>query len=648
MNKLTLNFLKLSTSDFSITCFRRQCLLENETSPGDDFHRVNFSERTPDGVKVDHWFWISIEQREGFEPFSFIASKYVHASLWILRRTFFVSFAEHIKSLGTIADFEEGIFKKLLVKVVKCCGEYDPELLLGYQGFRCEMEWLPSVRAFGIIVNFHFFPDATLHDSRLIQKLSFSIDNQGNSNRDFHAIRRSWLRRFREKFTTGFTYTMCDCSTNLSFESFVRLEPTMLPCRQYRFGHDTSDLRPYWGVKKNGPYREVKTSPTYIFVFREHYRQEARQVYRSLAGTEFPDKFSGMKNFFHVGFSGKNVIAKTISEESITEYRRVAAEIVAEDYENPVCIVLHSGDAEKYYCLKTILLKSKIPSQVIEISTVGKGRSFQWAVAGLGVQIFSKSGGYPWCVSTSRKDTLIVGLSQIIDQEPGKRARFIAYSIASDASGIFKNIKTLSTNDDEKSYEIELARNLKAQLMTNFEAGDITPSRIVLHCSFRLKRSAMEAVRRVVADCRREAPSMPQVFVLRVNTTHPYFGFDDENASCVPPENALVRLGRGRYLFWTEGYVPGRSIIGRISNPILISFDHVNEGLTRDIERELLEDIGNLAGANWRGFQARSRPVSVLYSDLVGEFIHNVREYSTTYNLSMELPPLEQFVPWFL
>ena len=261
--------------------------------------------------------------------------------------------------------------------------------------------------------------------------------------------------------------------------------------------------------------------------------------------------------------------------------------------------------------------------------------------------MFAKSGGYPWCVKTNRRDTLIIGLSQTTEMSEQGVERFIAYSVATDASGIFRSVRMLSDDQDERNYAKGLGVNLKNQLQRLIRDGDGLPRRIVLHCSFRLTKLAMQEVRRVVVACRQENQRFPDIFVMRINTKHDYFGFDDSNAACVPLENSIVSVGRDRYLIWTEGVVPGRALTGRVSNPVLVIFDR-NAGQNAGVEKELLEDLCCLAGANWRGFHARTRPVSVLYCELVGDFIRRLREYSIKEKCNLVLPDVEQFVPWFL
>ena len=647
MNDITLNFLELSAKDFGVTCYRRACRDEQEEHPFEKTHRVFFNTRNADGTTSKQPYWIAVECHKDFLPYQFKASGHPYAARWILCRTFLVGFAKFLEKLAPVVDIDDGLFPRLIVKAKECRNLDDS--LDGYQGFICKLEWIPVRRTLGLIVNFHFFADDSLFDPIKKQQYSFSLDANGQSNREFHTIRRNWLMGFVNRFARQFLYSGPGVQEQLGFGGYASLNATVLPQRRYEFRNYNSDLRPYWGAKNYGPYRYVRQPPTFVFVFREHYRDAARVLYSSLAGKKFPEKFSGMKTFFDVEFGSANVLHKVIQNESVSEYERVAAEISAEGHLNPVCLVIHSGQADQYYFLKAIFLRHGMPCQVVETSTIERGKGFQWAIAGIAVQLFSKAGGYPWCVKTKRKDTLIVGLSQFVDIKPDGRERFVAYSIATDASGVFKDIQTLSDHDNEDDYIEALAAGLRAKLKeAASSSADEKPRRIVLHCSFRLKKRAMSVIRDVVARCSTDITDLPRVYVVRINTEHDYFGFDESNAACVPHENSVVKIGFGRYLLWTEGFVAGRSITGRVSSPVFVAFDHMNDGVDAAVERELLEDLCNLAGANWRGFQARSRPVSVLYCDLVGDFIRRLKEYSQENGLSLELPKLEQFVPWFL
>ena len=56
----------------------------------------------------------------------------------------------------------------------------------------------------------------------------------------------------------------------------------------------------------------------------------------------------------------------------------------------------------------------------------------------------------------------------------------------------------------------------------------------------------------------------------------------------------------------------------------------------------LLQDLVNLSGANWRGFNAKSAPVSVFYCHLVADMVRECHERG------LPLPATKDMRPWFL
>jgi hypothetical protein len=55
-----------------------------------------------------------------------------------------------------------------------------------------------------------------------------------------------------------------------------------------------------------------------------------------------------------------------------------------------------------------------------------------------------------------------------------------------------------------------------------------------------------------------------------------------------------------------------------------------------------LQDSLNLSGANWRGFNAKSLPVSVFYAKLIARY------FSQFERLGLEECELDNLTPWFL
>ena len=110
----------------------------------------------------------------------------------------------------------------------------------------------------------------------------------------------------------------------------------------------------------------------------------------------------------------------------------------------------------------------------------------------------------------------------------------------------------------------------------------------------------------------------------------------------MPFEATCVRLGPREYLLWFEGIFPDKTTVNKaFPGPTHVQFLHMTEDA--DIaDRDLLQDLVNLSGANWRGFNAKSTPVSVFYCHLVADLVHDFHERG------LPLPAVKDLRPWFL
>jgi hypothetical protein len=57
-----------------------------------------------------------------------------------------------------------------------------------------------------------------------------------------------------------------------------------------------------------------------------------------------------------------------------------------------------------------------------------------------------------------------------------------------------------------------------------------------------------------------------------------------------------------------------------------------------------LQDIINLSGANWRGFNAKNTPISIYYPELIAKFISKFDEY----NLDLDVGKAAEGLVWFV
>jgi hypothetical protein len=95
---------------------------------------------------------------------------------------------------------------------------------------------------------------------------------------------------------------------------------------------------------------------------------------------------------------------------------------------------------------------------------------------------------------------------------------------------------------------------------------------------------------------------------------------------------------------WFEGIYPDKPNVTKVfPGPTHLQFLRVEKERSEAAEeRELLQDLVNLSGANWRGFNAKSAPVSVFYCHLVADLVHDFNERD------LPLPEVPDIRPWFL
>jgi hypothetical protein len=130
--------------------------------------------------------------------------------------------------------------------------------------------------------------------------------------------------------------------------------------------------------------------------------------------------------------------------------------------------------------------------------------------------------------------------------------------------------------------------------------------------------------------------------VVKVNHNSRFFGANRSVNSLVPFEGTQVKLGHGEYLVWFEGIFPDKPTVTKaFPGPTHLQFLRVTEGQNVNDEI-LLQDLINLSGANWRGFNAKSAPVSIFYCHLVAEMVHDFQQRG------LPLPAVNDLRPWFL
>jgi hypothetical protein len=246
--------------------------------------------------------------------------------------------------------------------------------------------------------------------------------------------------------------------------------------------------------------------------------------------------------------------------------------------------------------------------------------------------MFTKLGGIPWIVETHNNSCLIVGIGQSIERTEKSISRFFAYSVLLEASGKFLKIEPLADERTKDDFLKAVADNVNKILDENNKY-----QRIIFHVPEKIKIETVKKIEEILKESRKKV----ELYILRINDDSKYFGYDLKNNSMIPYESSYIQLSENEYLVWTEGLnYHNPKPLKRYGNPLYIQFFYTN--MQNYDKILLLQDILNLSGANYRGFNAKALPVSLYYPKLISRFYKHFKEIKLD-QISVETDKL-----WFI
>src|SRR3984893_1307601 len=109
-------------------------------------------------------------------------------------------------------------------------------------------------------------------------------------------------------------------------------------------------------------------------------------------------------------------------------------------------------------------MSEHLSSQFVDRKHLDDRYSFKWSISNLGLGLFAKMGGVPWLVKPSTENCLIVGIGQAHSTVDGHVERYVAYSVLSDSTGQYEEIRVLGDTHNQEQYLANLRANLKTVL----------------------------------------------------------------------------------------------------------------------------------------------------------------------------------------
>lgn len=586
----------------------------------------------------DDWpsFWVAFTPEPGFEPAVVKAAQNLDLTAWALFRTLGQQCADKLTKTEYWLP-ERGFLREIHFNM-QHHEEGDEQLIVRPYHLR-------AARKFGVFVDFHFRLGEGVKFSRRVQQLSLSLDRNFRRNLDCYVDRFAKIVEFVERrwdVLSPINLPTAKSGVILSKECFP-LPAYQLRSKVYVFGGDHDSKSQFLGLKDHGPLKPLDGPPKLLFMFRERDRQAARTLAATLRGGQRARySFPGFEQIFKtpIEIDSNPVVVTDFSPASM---EAALARVRKETPLTVPVLIMPDNDQEGYLNHKALFTHAGIPSQVCTLGVIQDENTLKWSAANIALQIFCKAGGLPWKVRPAGESCLVIGISQShkVRKEEGKTTveRYFAFSILTDSSGLFQKIQVLGQAADEDSYLKQVRENLEKVLATGAQQF----SHVVVHTSFKLKHSEMDAIQKVVQDAAKGKENAQCRFaVVKVNNKSHFFGANRSVNSLVPYEGTRVKLGHGEYLVWFEGIFPDKPTVTKaFPGPTHLYFLRVTEE-NKINDELLLQDLVNLSGANWRGFNAKSAPVSVFYCHLVADMVHDFQERG------LPLPAVEELKPWFL
>lgn len=633
MRGVALNFFPLKTDQFTITLYRLPFVEGARPRCGDE-------EAVQRNLKINgeyHPYWTLFQKTEGATKVVCQPSDNNYATVEALRLALIQGCEKNLDS----ASFRvTGKFRRYVEIIIERHSE-------GIQAISLEPYLLRSIGRFGFLADFRFHPNEGHQGTKRSLQFSLSLDKNGQVNLNYYADRYSHLSDYVTRFHNKIFPLHMPGSQKVAVEPrLVELRPTTLNVKNYVVGAESPSKSQFMGVAESGPFKQSPEDARLYFIYRQKERPLSRDIFRALRGDSFRT-FPGMKRMFNFPISKRNVKGIALEDFSDGEIKRVRDRVIADAAGRTVVpIVLtpfnRHDDPDKnaaYWTLKHTFLSEGLPIQVVASETVANENKLKWSTASIGLQVFAKAGGTPWKVRPQRERCLIVGIGQAHQVSEEGTERFFAYSVLTDSSGVFQEVRVLGEDRNEDHYIEKFSVSLR-RIFADYAARF---SSFVVHATFSIQRRELETVAEILAEQQSQQEEPGEFVSLKFNDRNRFFGFAMDHNSRVPYESTMIPLSSREFLVWFEGLQYGEPTVRkRIGNPLHVEFTYPAEDLTPDQRRTHLQDAINLSGANWRGFNAKSLPVSVYYAQLIARYLKEFDKHN--------LPKIDVNIltPWFL
>ncbi|MEO5643873.1 MAG: Piwi domain-containing protein [Bacteroidia bacterium] len=636
MANIRLNILPISESDFSFKVFRK--LKQEEDTKEDAIYFYHLPEDSD--LTKRKGYWVSFLPREGFEKFE----NHSFYAIGLTKRFLTEQLLNTLTIKGCPLPYN--VYRRFTEEKIEFTIH---EFTKGKQIIYLSPFYFEEQKRFGFIIDFRFSRNKELQFDKEVQVLSLSLDSQGRSNKNYYSDKFRLIQSFLDKVYSNIQIIREGENNLLHIENELIETPVFqLNKKEYIFSNKSTANSQFQGIRNYGPLQKIDKEILFVFIFEDRFKSFANELYLSLTGKSNPGTFPGFEQMFGVvlntsnvkqikieGFSNEQLLSivdkvKTYQE---AEPNKKVIGIYIEDYAIDTEDIVASNH---YYFMKYNFIKNNLPLQVVNYRKLSEKNSLKWSTSNVALAMFAKMGGIPWVVKPSNNNCLILGVgsSHKRNEETGEITKYFAYTVCLDSSGLYKTLEVLADETSETNYLQKLKSNL-IKLLKDSRMSDYKTC--VLHLPFKIKQNEISAISEAIKQI-----DDIEFVAIKVNLDNKYFGYSFHN-TFVPYESSFVKLSRNEYLVWFEGLLYGKEVVDkRLANPVHIQFLNLGNQKGFD-ERKYLQDVLNLSGANWRGFNAKSIPISIYYSQIIAKYSEAFEKID-----GYEENSISNDKPWFL
>lgn len=436
------------------------------------------------------------------------------------------------------------------------------------------------------------------------------------------------------------------------------MKAQILPPVQFAFKDEQSRADKLRGLVEFGPYKDLPRAPVLGFVFPNEYRDYANHLYLSLKNgigsfkgveTTFRYRLSKDQVFRISGFSilGKSHSdAAKLYEEAILEWRASGTSPSPDLFFVLHPQTPHSEADTPYYACKAKLLTEGILSQSVTADLIRDESRLRWSAANIALGAFVKLGGVPWIVyGEELSQELIVGIgkSYLYDPHTRQTIGFVGFTACFSARGRFEFVALAQVANNREEY-LHLLGEVISTSLQRAEALGRSISSLTLHVPKEMSREELAVVNRAIDTHKRE--KILQIFVTKVSEEETYFAVDTAYKDGVPKRGTVVRLSDRDYLLYTEGREEKEAWLN-FRSPVALRVTPLFRTSQTVTAQSVLRQVHDLSQVNWRGFNARSKPISTYYGRLIADILSHVSA-SRMKGLSPEAKALLENRMWFI